>query len=36
MGSGWAWVVGHRKGQGQSISKTKLILINYLGVLRSV
>jgi len=26
MGSGWAWVVGHRKGQVQSISKTKLII----------
>jgi hypothetical protein len=36
LGSGWAWVVGHRKGQVQSISKTKLILINYLGALRSV
>jgi hypothetical protein len=37
MGSGWAWV-GHRKGQAQFRSKTKLILIliNYLGALRSV
>jgi hypothetical protein len=35
MGSSWAWV-GHRKGQVQFRSKTKLILINYLGALRSV